>query len=106
MEPMKWALKQGETRGREGVKFLGCSPECAISGGCDMLKSVLSPRWCIASSMELKPGRAAAEGSIDFYDVDISLRNLRHHWNVCSRTSAAGVSDVPSVIHSSAACAV
>jgi hypothetical protein len=40
------------------------------------------------------------------YDVDISLRNLRHHWNACSRTSAAGVSDLPSVIHSSAACAV
>src|SRR5262249_44409542 len=40
------------------------------------------------------------------YDVDISLKNLRHHWNACSRTSAAGVSGLPSVIHSSAACAV
>src|SRR5215467_12083105 len=45
-------------------------------------------------------------GKHRLYDVDISLKNLRHHWNACSRTSAAGVSDLPSVIHSSAACAV
>ena len=51
-------------------------------------------------------GGAVAERKHRHYDVDISLKNLRHHWNACSRTSVAGVSDLPSVIHSSAACAV
>src|SRR5262245_37419309 len=51
-------------------------------------------------------GGAAAGESHRLYNVDISSKNLRHHWNACSRTSAAGVSDLPSVIHSSAACAV
>src|SRR5262245_35769473 len=36
----------------------------------------------------------------------VERKDLRHHWNACSRTSVAGVSDLPSVIHSSAACAV
>jgi hypothetical protein len=27
-DPKEEPLKQGKTRGREGVKFLGCSPEC------------------------------------------------------------------------------
>src|SRR5215831_7047566 len=40
------------------------------------------------------------------YGIDISSMNLRHHWNASSRTSAADVSDLPSVIHSSEACAV
>jgi hypothetical protein len=50
--------------------------------------------------------RRRGGGKHRHYDVDISSKNLRHHWNACSRTSAAGVSDLPSVIHSSAACAV
>jgi len=37
-------------------------------------------------------------GKHRLYDTDISLKSLRHHWNACSRTSAAGVSDLPSVI--------
>jgi hypothetical protein len=45
-------------------------------------------------------------GKHRLYGIDISLMNLRHHWNACSRTSAAGVSDLPSVIQSSADCAV
>src|SRR2546421_2905591 len=40
------------------------------------------------------------------YDIDISSMNLRHHWNASSRISTADVSDLPSVIHSSEACAV
>src|SRR5262249_33756885 len=40
------------------------------------------------------------------YSIDISSMNLRHHWNASSRTSTADVSDLPSVIHSSEACAV
>src|SRR5262249_6771799 len=50
--------------------------------------------------------RRRGGGKHRHYDVDISSKNLRHHWNACSRTSAAGVSDLPSVIQSSAACAV
>ena len=34
-------------------------------------------------------GGAVAERKHRHYDVDISLKNLRHHWNACSRTSAA-----------------
>src|SRR5262249_21750147 len=49
--------------------------------------------------------RAGGGGESRLYDIGISLKNLRHHWNARSRTSAAGVSDLPSVIHSSAACA-
>src|SRR5215467_1914293 len=50
--------------------------------------------------------RRGGGGKHRLYNVDISSKNLRHHWNACSRTSVAGVSDLPSVIHSSAACAV
>src|SRR5262245_5091193 len=47
--------------------------------------------------------RRGGGGTHRLYNVDISSKNLRHHWNACSRTSVAGVSDLPSVIHSSAA---
>src|SRR5215472_10882222 len=50
--------------------------------------------------------RRGGGGKHRLYNADISSKNLRHHWNACSRTSAADVSDLPSVIHSSAACAV
>ena len=52
---------------------------------------------------ELAAGGVTAR---QLYDIDISSMNLRHHWNVFSRISAAGVSELPSVIHSSDACAV
>src|SRR5215475_6669052 len=50
--------------------------------------------------------RRASATARRLYDIDISSMNLRHHWNASSRTSAADVSDLPSVIHSSQACAV
>jgi len=52
---------------------------------------------------ELAAGGVTAR---QLYDIDISSMNLRHDWNVFSRISAAGVSEPPSVIHSSEACAV
>jgi hypothetical protein len=60
----------------------------------------------ICSSRCPSGGGGEKREHLDFYDIDISSMNLRHHWNPCSRTSAANVSDLPSVIHSSEACTV
>ena len=54
--------------------------------------------------LRVEPGKRKRLDGL--YGIDISSMNLRHHWNASSRTSAADVSDLPSVIHSSEACAV
>jgi hypothetical protein len=54
------------------------------------------------SQSKQRPKRSIVTG----YDIDISLMNWRHHRNAFSRVSAANVSDLPSVIHSSEAWAV
>src|SRR5215470_19356234 len=38
--------------------------------------------------------RRGGRGKHRLYNVDISSKNLRHHWNACSRTSVAGVSNL------------
>jgi len=63
-----------------------------------------APRSCSVPRVRTRSERHSFDrrgggGKHRLYDVDISLKNLRHHWNACSRTSVVGVSDLPSVIH-------
>jgi hypothetical protein len=85
----------------EGIRFSDGGVYSHSSSGSENLIF----RFSIKKSTEVAI-ESCPHGLRQAYDIDISSMNLRHHWNESSRTSAADVSDLPSVIHSSEACAV